>query len=123
MDNGLAAPSVSDISNQTITLGSSISPIPFTLVNFSPKQTIRTVAANITSGNSQSYEGPGTRILQGLQPDVVMLQEFNVGNSSSTAEVRSWVNTTFGSDYSYFRESYNGIPNGVISRWPLVDSG
>jgi len=123
MGNGLAAPSVSDISNQTITLGSSISPIPFTLVNFSPKQTIRTVAANITSGNSQSYEGPGTRILQGLQPDVVMLQEFNVGNSSSTAEVRSWVNTTFGSDYSYFRESYNGIPNGVISRWPIVDSG
>jgi endonuclease/exonuclease/phosphatase family metal-dependent hydrolase len=120
---GLATSSVSDISNQTVTVGSAISPIPFTLVNFSPKQTIRTVAANITSGNSQSYEGPGTRILQGLQPDVVMLQEFNVGNSSSTAEVRSWVNNTFGSDYSYFRESYSGIPNGVISRWPIVDSG
>ena len=121
--NGLATPSVSDISNQTITVGSAISPIPFTLVNFSPKQTIRTVAANITSGNSQSYEGPGTRILQGLQPDVVMLQEFNVGNSSSTAEVRSWVNTTFGSGYNYFRETYSGIPNGVISRWPILDSG
>ena len=123
MVNGLAAPSISAISNQTITVGSTISPLPFTLVNFSPKQTIRTMAANITSGNSQTYEGPGTRILEGLHPDIVMLQEFNVGTSSSTAEVRSWVNTTFGSDYSYFRESYSGIPNGVISRWPIVASG
>jgi endonuclease/exonuclease/phosphatase family metal-dependent hydrolase len=121
----LAAPSVSDIGNQTVTVGSAISPLPFTLINFAPKQTIRTVAANITSGNSQSYEGPGTRILQGLQPDVAMLQEFNVGNSSSTAEVRAWVNTTFGTGFSYFRESnyIGGIPNGVISRWPIVASG
>jgi len=120
---GLATPSVSDIGNQTVTVGSAISPLPFTLNNFNPKQTIRTVAANITSGNSQSYEGPGTRILQGLQPDVVMLQEFNVGASSSTSEVRAWVNTTFGTEFSYFRETYSGIPNGVISRWPIVASG
>jgi len=119
----LAAPSVSDIGNQTITVGSAISPLPFTLSNFAPNQTIRTVAANITSGNSQSYEGPGTRILEGLQPDVVMLQEFNVGASSSTAEVRAWVNTTFGTEFSYFRETYSGIPNGIISRWPIVASG
>lgn len=54
-----------------------------------------------------------------------MLQEFNVGNSSSTAEVRAWVNTTFGTGFSYFRESnyIGGIPNGVISRWPIVASG
>ena len=119
----MAAPSVSDISNQTVTVGSAISSIPFTLVNFSPKQTIRTVAANITSGNSQSYEGPGTRIFQGLQPDVVLLQEFNVGSSSSTAEVRAWVDATFGTGFNYFRESSGGIPNGVISRWPILSSG
>ena len=59
---GLATSSVSEISNQTVTVGSAISPLPFTLNNFNPKQTIRTVAANITSGNSQSYEAPGTRI-------------------------------------------------------------
>ena len=120
---GLATSSVSDISNQTVTVGSAISPLPFTLNNFNPKQTIRTVAANITSGNSQTYEDPGTRILEGLDPDIVMIQEFNVGTSSSTAEVRAWVNTAFGSDFSYFRETYNGIPNGVISRWPIVASG
>ena len=120
---GLATSSVSEISNQTVTVGSAISPLPFTLNNFNPKQTIRTVAANITSGNSQTYEDPGTRILEGLDPDIVMIQEFNVGTSSSTAEVRAWVNTAFGADFSYFRETYNGIPNGVISRWPIVASG
>ena len=120
---GLATSTVSDIGNQAVTVGSAISPLPFTLNNFNPKQTIRTVAANITSGNSQSYEAPGTRILQGLDPDIVMLQEFNVGTSSSTAEVRAWVNTTFGTEFSYFRETYSGIPNGIISRWPIVASG
>jgi len=121
--NGLAAPSVGDISNQTITVGSAIGPLPFTLNNFTPKQTIRTMAANITSGSSQAYEDPGTRILEGLHPDVVMLQEFNVGTSSSTSEVRAWVDTTFGTGFNYFRESSGGIPNGVISRWPIVASG
>jgi len=117
------AATVSDITDRAIVVGGTIGPINFTLSNFDPKQTIRTVAANITSGNNQAYEAPGTRILQGLQPDVVMLQEFNVGTSSSTAEVRAWVNTAFGTDFSYFRETYNGIPNGVISRWPIVASG
>jgi len=120
---GMAAPSVSDISNQVVTVGSAISPLPFTLNNFNPKQTIRTVAANITSGSSQAYEDPGTRILEGLHPDVVMLQEFNVVTSSSMSEERARVDTAFGTGFNYFRESSGGIPNGVISRWPIVASG
>ena len=116
------AATVSDITDRAIVVGGTIGPINFTLSNFDPKQTIRTVAANITSGNNQAYEAPGTRILQGLQPDVVMIQEFNVNNSSST-DLRNWVNSTFGSEFSYFRENYNAIPNGVISRWPIVSSG
>jgi endonuclease/exonuclease/phosphatase family metal-dependent hydrolase len=116
------AATVSDITDRAIVVGGTIAPINFTLSNFDPKQTIRTVAANITSGNDQAYEAEGTRILRGLQPDVVMIQEFNVSSSSST-DLRNWVNSTFGSEFSYFRENYNGIPNGVISRWPIVASG
>ena len=116
------AATVSDITDRAIVVGGTIAPISFTLSNFDPKQTIRTVAANITSGNDQAYEAEGTRILRGLQPDVVMIQEFNVSSSSST-DLRNWVNSTFGSEFSYFRENYNGIPNGVISRWPIVASG
>ena len=116
------AATVSDITDRAIVVGGTTGPINFTLSNFDPKQTIRTVAANITSGNSQRYEDPGTRILQGLQPDVVMIQEFNVSSSSST-DLRNWVTSTFGSEFSYFRESSGAIPNGVISRWPIVSSG
>lgn len=116
------AATVSDITDRAIVAGGTTGPINFTLSNFDPKQTIRTVAANITSGNGQAYEAEGTRILQGLQPDVVMIQEFNVSSSSST-DLRNWVNSTFGSEFSYFRESSGAIPNGVISRWPIVSSG
>lgn len=116
------AGTVSDLTDRVIVAGGTTGPMDFTLSDFDPKQTIRTVAANITSGNNQTYEAPGTRILQGLQPDVVMIQEFDV-NSSSTADLRNWVDSTFGPEFNYFRENYSGIPNGVISRWPIVASG
>ena len=116
------AGTVSDLTDRVIVAGGTTGPMDFALSDFDPKQTIRTVAANITSGNNQTYEAPGTRILQGLQPDVVMIQEFDV-NSSSTADLRNWVDSTFGPEFNYFRENYSGIPNGVISRWPIVASG
>jgi endonuclease/exonuclease/phosphatase family metal-dependent hydrolase len=84
---------------------------------------VRLMAANITSGNLQSYDpGEGTRIFQGVKPDVVMIQEFNYGDNSATA-IRGFVNTAFGSSFSYYREGGAQIPNGVISRWPIVASG
>ena len=84
---------------------------------------MRLMAANLTSGSGQSYDpGHGIRIFQGLDPDVVMIQEFNYGGNSATA-IRSFVDTAFGTGFSYYRESGTGIPNGVISRWPIVASG
>ena len=89
---------------------------------------VRVVAANITSGTQQAYsptnanhsniEGAGARILKGLKPDVVLLQEFN-----TTVNARQWVNQTLGSEYQFSRESGAGIPNGVISRFPIVAEG
>jgi endonuclease/exonuclease/phosphatase family metal-dependent hydrolase len=84
---------------------------------------VRLMAANISSGNYQSYDpGHGTRIFQGTKPDVVMIQEFNYGDNSATA-IRSFVNTAFGTSFYYYREAGAQIPNGVISRWPIVASG
>ncbi|MCA2980104.1 MAG: endonuclease/exonuclease/phosphatase family protein [Myxococcaceae bacterium] len=95
-------------------------------------QRVRIVAANLTSGTAQRYEESGTRLLRALRPDVVAIQEFNVGDSSPDA-LRAWVTSTFGAEYSYvrgFRQttgcagcSATGIPNGVISRFPVVDWG
>ena len=84
---------------------------------------LRVMAANTTSGNKQSYDpGEGLRIFQGLQPDVALIQEFNYGDNSDTA-IRGFINTAFGSSYSYFRETGAQIPNGVASRYPIIAAG
>jgi len=81
------------------------------------------MAANISSGPSLVY-GPaeGVRIFQGLRPDVVLVQELVVG-SNSTAEVDNFVTATFGAGFTYYREPAVQIPNGIISRYPILESG
>ena len=88
--------------------------VPVVLSTNSP---VRIMAANLT-GNSQRYEPFATRIFQGLKPDVVAIQEFNVGNNSA-AEVRQFVDAAFGPEFHYFQETGAQIPNGIISRWPF----
>jgi endonuclease/exonuclease/phosphatase family metal-dependent hydrolase len=81
------------------------------------------MAANISSGPKLDYGAPeGARIFQGLAPDVVLIQEFNSG-ASSTGELDAYVSTTFGAGFTYYREPGVEIPNGVISRYPIVESG
>jgi endonuclease/exonuclease/phosphatase family metal-dependent hydrolase len=84
---------------------------------------VRVMAANISSGTQQAYEAPGIRIFQGLKPDVVAIQEFNYAGNTA-AEIRSFIDTAFGTNYSYYRESGSfQIPNGIISRWAIIQSG
>jgi endonuclease/exonuclease/phosphatase family metal-dependent hydrolase len=84
---------------------------------------LRIVAANITSGNGQTYDfGHGSRILDGLNPDVVLIQEFNIGDGSQNA-LRKWINENLGDGFNAHREEGKGIPNGVISRFPIVEQG
>ncbi len=84
---------------------------------------LRLMGANISTGNKQSYDpGEGKRIFLGIKPDVVMIQEFNYGNNSAT-DIRSFVDAAFGPSYAYYREGGAQIPNGVISRYPIVESG
>jgi endonuclease/exonuclease/phosphatase family metal-dependent hydrolase len=90
--------------------------------------TIRAVAANLTSDNKQTYspdngnhsnpEGAGARILKALKPDIVMIQEF-----TTTIPVRQWVNKTFGEEFAFMQEKGMQIPNGIISRFPIIASG
>lgn len=88
-----------------------------------PEVRLRLMAANLTSGTSQSYDaGHGIRIFQGVEPDIVMIQEFKYGGST-TSEIRSFVDTAFGTTFSYYREGGSGIPNGIISRYPIIQSG
>jgi len=81
---------------------------------------VRVMAANL-NGSSQKIEPSAIRIFQGLKPDVVAIQEFNYSNNT-TSDIRSLVDTAFGASFSYFRETNSGysIPNGIISRYPIV---
>lgn len=89
---------------------------------------IRVVAANLSSdsrqawspdnGNHSNPEGAGARILTSLQPDLVLIQEFN-----TTVPPRQWVNRTLGEGFAFVCEEGKQIPNGIISRFPVIESG
>jgi endonuclease/exonuclease/phosphatase family metal-dependent hydrolase len=61
------------------------------------------------------------RIFQGLRPDVVMIQEFR----SNTGTLRELVDGAFGPTFQFFVEepAATGIPNGIVSRYPIVAAG
>jgi endonuclease/exonuclease/phosphatase family metal-dependent hydrolase len=84
--------------------------------------TFTVMAANLTD-DPQRYEGPGIRILQGLKPDIVAIQEFNYLNKTPS-DMRAFVDVALGTNFSFYREGGGyAIPNGVVSRWPIVESG
>lgn len=83
--------------------------------------TVRVMASNLT-GNSQTYEADAIRIFQGLKPDIVAIQEFRYLNNTAN-DLRAMVNTAFGTNFFFYRESGYFIPNGIISRWPIVAAG
>ena len=93
---------------------------------------IRLMAANITSGERESYDSKGGRhIFMAVKPDIVLLQEFKVFRESYD----TFVSTVFGPDYQYFRgsivadkvtyhdKSQTAKPNGIISRYPIIEHG
>ena len=84
---------------------------------------VRVVAGNLTTGNFEAWDlGHGARILQGLAPDVALLQELNVGDGSDAA-LRAFVDATFGAEFFVHREPPVQIPNGVVSRFPILEAG
>ncbi len=84
---------------------------------------VRLMAGNLSAGTRQSYDsGEGARIIKGLKPDVLMLQEFNVGDNGPD-QVRAFVDSICGTTCAYARGAPAQIPNGVISRYPIIASG
>lgn len=89
---------------------------------------LRAVAANLSSGNRQNYDGgEGKRILAALKPDLVLIQEFNYKGNNAQA-YQEFAGEVLGMDLSgtdadahYWveKERADKIPNGVISRFPF----
>ncbi len=85
-------------------------------------EVVRIMAANISSGSDQSYDlGHGNRIFDGLNPDVALVQEMNVGGNNP-GDYGPWVTTHFGAGFSYFVETGKSIPNGIVSRYPILEA-
>ena len=80
------------------------------------------MAANTSDGATQKYTDSGERIFQALCPDVVLIQEFVMTNGITYS---NWVAEHFGSNFEYYVESEAAdvIPNGLISRFPILDAG
>jgi endonuclease/exonuclease/phosphatase family metal-dependent hydrolase len=83
---------------------------------------IRIAAANLTSGNNQSYDpGHGIHILQGVAADIILMQEMNYGGNSA-ASLRELADKVCGVECAFTRGS-GDIPNGVVSRYPILAKG
>jgi len=86
---------------------------------------LRVVAGNLAGAGGTYDDARGVRILSGLRPDVALLQEVRYGDNSATAQ-RAFVDAAFGPTYTYIRGRITGavdIPNAVVSRFPILDSG
>ena len=61
-------------------------------------------------------------MFQGLDPDIALVQELNY-KTNSEDDIQAFVATAFGPEFHLFRESDKPIPNGIVSRWPILASG
>jgi subtilisin-like proprotein convertase family protein/endonuclease/exonuclease/phosphatase family metal-dependent hydrolase len=76
-----------------------------------------------TDACSSVYSDPAARIFRGLKPDIAAVQEFVVTNFGGHG---SYVSNNFGTNYQYWVEDESdpcGIPNGIVSRYPITNSG
>ncbi len=88
-----------------------------------PGGRVRVVAANLSSGDLQSYDGgQGVRILQGIDADIVLMQEMNRGSSNASA-IGILVDDVCDGECNYIRGPQAQIPNGVLSRLPILECG
>lgn len=90
-------------------------------------ETFTIATANLsaqTAACDSEYDDASQRILRGLKPDILAVQEFVLPAGDTYA---AFVERNFGTGFHYFVEveasNSCAIPNGVISRWPIVASG
>ena len=87
-----------------------------------PATRVRVVAANLSTGNYQTYDpGEGIRILKGVHGDVVLMQEMSYGGNTAP-QLRALIDEVCGVECAFTRGS-GQIPNGVVSRYPILDAG
>lgn len=78
-------------------------------------------SANLSDNDTQAYGPAGIRMLQALDPDVIGIQEFNYKEGTSADLVKRMFPR---GDREFCRERGGArLPNGVVSRFPVVAWG
>ena len=83
--------------------------------------TVTVATANLSDSTTQAYRDSGIRHLQALDPDILGIQEFNF-QGGTTADL---VHRMFPKNDRDFCRERGGVrlPNGVVSRYPIVAWG
>lgn len=96
---------------------------PFSCPAGTSEKVLRIVAGNLSSGNHQDYDDrSGLNIFKGLAPDIGIVQEMNYKDDSD-ADLDEFVVTGFGEGFHRTRRYTGSIPNGVVSRYPILEEG
>lgn len=83
--------------------------------------TFTVATANLSDSTTQAYDDPGIRHLQALDPDILAVQEFNYRGGTTADLVRRMFPKN---DRDFCRERGGArLPNGVVSRYPIVAWG
>ena len=99
---------------------------PLLAVTLRDADSFSIAAANLSSQTSASetcYRPAAGRLFEGVAPDVVAIQEFNVTENGDYSSRRDFVDQHFGTNFYYYSETNRLYPNGVISRWPILEAG
>ena len=86
---------------------------------------LRVVTGNLSGAGGTYDDGRGIRIFKGLAADVALVQELRFGDNSPAA-VRAFADAAFGTGFMVVRGQLAravDIPNAVVSRYPILDSG
>ncbi len=86
-----------------------------------PAAELRIMSWNVTK-LSRKAGVETVRIIQGLAPDVALLQEWYVGYPVRD-DIEGWIEAAFGDGFSYHRADSGYFKNGIVSRWPITASG
>ncbi|MEA1929227.1 MAG: hypothetical protein U9N73_13555 [Candidatus Auribacterota bacterium] len=85
---------------------------------------LKIMSANVSKVGTYARE-ESIRIFQGMDPDVILLQEWVV---TVTNTYRNYVDEAFGADFYYYLGESSGtgwgwMPNGIVSRWEIQTAG
>ena len=87
------------------------------------KYRLRLMAANTTTGRYGLYQSDGIRIFKGINPDVIMVQEFLYANKIDELVEKIYGINCLSEKKCYYYQGSRGKPNGIISRYKILKTG